>query len=83
MKKIYDDREENIDNFCELTLVDSEEYLEWYEYIAKRAEKFFVLEDQNTLKVTDKTQGSGYFNIYREASDIKDEGIMQDLYIFW
>lgn len=65
MKKLYDSRGENISNFCELAIVDSGEYLEWYEYIAKRAEKFFVLQDQNTLKISAENQNPGYYNINR------------------
>lgn len=41
------------------------------------------MEDQNTLKVTTDTQSLGYYNINKEANDIKDSGIMQDLYMFW
>ena len=51
--------------------------------MARRAEKFFVLEDQNTLKVSLDDQHLGYYNIYKESGDIKDEGIMQDMYMFW
>lgn len=81
MKRIYDQRRDNINRFYEICFVESGSYYELAEYTLKRREKFYTLLDQNTLKIDKPRDANSYHNINKESNDEKDSGIMQDMFM--
>ena len=81
MKRLYDQRRDNINHFYEICFVESGSYFELAEYTLKRREKFFTLLDQNSLKIDKPRDANSYHNINKESNDEKESGIMQDMFM--
>lgn len=69
MKRLYDQRRDNINQFYDICFVESGSYYDLAEYTLKRREKFFTLLDQNTLKIDKPRDANSYHFISKEHND--------------
>jgi hypothetical protein len=44
-------------------------------------DKFYTMQDQTLVNVSMLNQAGNYFNIYKEDNNVKESGIMQDIFI--